>query len=63
MPLKHGSIVNYDGRDGVAPLAFFLKGDPSGKADIAVMDENGVWTIAKQAGRDDKGGGHTFRPA
>ena len=63
MPLKHGSVVHYDGKDGTVPLAIFLKGDPKGKADIATMDDNGAWGIQKAAGRDDNGGGHTFRPA
>ncbi len=61
--------VIYTGKnDKEAPLAFLASSDDDGpEADVAVMDEDGAWTLHKKVARrgadSPDGKGHTWRKA
>lgn len=61
--MKYGTAVHYEGKDGLAPLAFIAVADGGPLADLLVFDENGAGTVHKDVPRRDEGGGHTWRPA
>ncbi len=59
--------VIYTGKDDKeAPLALLADNDGP-EADVAVMDENGSWTlhkkVARRAANSSDGNGHTWRKA
>jgi hypothetical protein len=59
----YGTPVVYEDHRGVeAPLALIAVKEGGAKADLAVMEPNGEWTLLPDVARSAEGGKNTWRP-